>query len=228
MISFLLLMFANLTAQVGDGYFNPQFPSVVRVQSNSFTYDYDTTLSSHEAAALFQYFNGKCGESRIGSYYRLPKTQFYLAAVQIPKDTLGEGFRIVLADLRADSVIELFQSKGTGDSWFLRPTFFFNGQELIILAEYGEEHTEGFITLKYSNDRMTQLCNSELSALDSQNNYSSPTKNIRVRNSDGTYYLEFMSDVIMHPVTNREEIIRQSGSCPIIFHFNGQDFIQDK
>jgi hypothetical protein len=222
-IIFLLLICFSLSS--GQQYFNKYRSSTLEFKKESLHFFYDKSIKIKTARILYDYFISTYGEGRIPSFYAMPKSKLYLVSFHGNEDSLDYGYRLFFVKIYNDSVNEIYHTKGAGESWFLEPVYFQNKEHLIILAEYGEENTEGFLSIEYSNNCFRELGYSDLTIL-VKGNYGRPTDNVKIRYSKETYYLDFTADVVLNPLTKEEKVINKPKAGFITFYFNGQIFVQ--
>jgi hypothetical protein len=179
--------------------------------SNRFGYDAEM-VDLDQARRIADHFFRRFGEDERPEVYGIPEAPG-LFLVSASADHRGErdfGGRFYLVRDGTDGVEELFRGRGAGDSYFLRPTFFFGEGRLLILAETGTEYTWGFDAYSLEDETMLELGGIGAAFSDGETTMS-PLEWSRVRSDGSAFTVGFSSDLVLDPGTRHEWFLPRSG-----------------
>jgi hypothetical protein len=181
---------------------------------------YERGIPVQKALRMFDHLIPAPERARKTKLYKIPNTDTYLASIH--------GQQLVQLRVTDTSIAELFRSSSLDWSWIIEPCFYIGDSSVIVIAQFGEEHFEGFLVLESKNGSLKQLDQCDFVPLDSDSAYASPIDFIRVRRSDSTYFLNFPVDLVLNPLTQQEAVLQCPKGQQISFRYNGARFVRTR
>jgi hypothetical protein len=134
------------------------------------------------------------------------------------------GARLMLLKKVEKDLVRVYVSKGSGDSYILRPTFFRNcgGHELLIFAETGTEYSWGLRVFAYDAGVVHDLGDIPL-AVESDNGADSVIPFMRLIPRGKSLEITFTTDLIRDPGGQEEKKIAKSA---IRYRINGNSLVE--
>ncbi|MDT8318332.1 MAG: hypothetical protein RQ824_10155 [bacterium] len=179
-----------------------------------FTYD-RAAMPLEEAKEVADYIFKVFGSGKYPFIYKVPGyADYYIVSAIGYQTDKDRGPRFFLIRKRNNRYRNIFTSKGAGDSYTPNPTFFYNENTVIILAEVGTDSCRGFSVFKFEEERGYLKW---LGALDvakpagTRNEATSPIKAIRMFADDEKYRIEIFGDILYRPGDKGEKIYKYAG-----------------
>lgn len=163
------------------------------------------------AAYIFRVFGG-------GKYpfiYKIPGyANYYIVAAIGYQTDKDRGPRFFLIRKRNNRYRNIFTTKGAGDSYTLNPTFFYNEDTVMILAEVGTDSCRGFSIFKFKPERGYLKWFGTLDVARPAvtfNEVISPIDAVRMFEDDGKYRIEIFGDIVYRPGDKEEKTYKYEG-----------------
>ncbi len=215
---FVLLMLVVELPPSADEIYVLRPVNLNEIDSGRVWMGYESGIPLRQALRMFEYLNPGEERGRKTKLYKLPNTETYLASIH--------GQQLVQLKVIDTSITELFRSPLLDWCWTVEPSFFIGDSSVIVIAQFGEEHFEGFLVLESRAGHLKQLDHCGFVPLDADQAYASPADFIRVRRSAGTYVLDFPVDVKLYPMSYAETHLRCPKGGRITFRYDGSRFVK--
>ena len=171
----------------------------VREAERAFAYDAGK-MTENDARTVAGHFFEAFGEGAFPSIYGIPgRDRLFLVSGSM--DHRGEtdfGLRFFLVE-EADGVLRrTFRGRGSGDSYSLDPTFYWDDARVLILAETGAEYSWGLWAYELSGSTLEDLGPLDVTFWSGENHVN-PLDHARVSFERGRYRVEFRVDLTLDP-----------------------------
>lgn len=179
-----------------------------------FTYD-RAAMPLEEANEVAAYIFKVFGSGKYPFIYKIPGYENYyiVSAIGYQSDK-NRGPRFFLIRKRNNRFRNIFTTKGAGDSYTLNPTFFYNENSVIILAEVGTDSCRGFSVFKFEEERgylkwfgMLDIAK----PADIYNEVTSPIDTVRMFADGEDYRIEVFGDILYKPGDKKERVYKYKG-----------------
>jgi len=188
-----------------------------------FTYD-RAAMPLNEATEVADYFFKVFGGGKYPFIYKVPRYENYyiVSAIGYQSDT-NRGPRFFLIRKRDNRYRNIFTTKGAGDSYTLSPTFFYNENSVVILAEVGTDSCQGFSVFKFEEERgylkwLGMLDIAKPAGI--YNEVTSPIDAVRIFADGEEYRVEVFGDILYKPGEKEEKLYTYKGES---FKFSGKN-----
>lgn len=179
-----------------------------------FTYDRGG-MPLDEAKEVANYIFRAYGRSKYPFIYKIPGyANYYIVSAIGYQSEKNRGPRFFLIRKRNNRYRNIFTTKGAGDSYTLNPTFFYNKNTVMILAEVGTDSCRGFSVFKFEEERgylkwfgMINVAKPDLT----YNEVTSPIDTMRMFADDEKYRVEIFGDIVFKPGDKDEKIYKYKG-----------------
>jgi hypothetical protein len=152
------------------------------------------------------------GRDKVDKVYRLNRTVSFLIGYDTALDTpVDFGARLMLLQGSAAASNRSYYSKGSADSYGMRPTFIANcgGNELLIFGEIGTEYSWGLRVFSYNGGQVKDLGDIPL-AVEGESDAESVVPFMRFSQSGDSAIVSFTKDLIRNPGNPNERQISRS------------------
>ena len=179
-----------------------------------FTYD-RAAMPLDEATEVAAYIFKVFGSGKYPFIYKIPGYENYyiVSAIGYQSDK-NRGPRFFLIRKRNNRFRNIFTTKGAGDSYTLNPTFFYNENSVIILAEVGTDSCRGFSVFKFEEERgylkwfgMLDIAK----PADMYNEVTSPIDTVRMFADGEDHRVEIFGDILYKPGDKEERVYKYEG-----------------
>ena len=179
-----------------------------------FTYD-RAGMPLEEAKEVAAYIFRVFGSGKFPFIYKIPGyANYYIVAAIGYQTDKNRGPRFFLIRKRNNRYRNIFTTKGAGDSYTLNPTFFYNENTVMILAEVGMDSCRGFSIFKFEPDRgylkwfgMLDVAKPAVT----YNEVVSPIDAVRMFADDDKYRIEIFGDIVFKPGDKEEKVYKYEG-----------------
>lgn len=176
-----------------------------------FTYDRGA-MPLDEAKEVATYFFRRYGSGKYPFIYKIPEyTNYYIVSAIGYQSEKNRGPRFYLIRKRNNRYRNIFTTKGAGDSYTLNPTFFYNENTVMILAEVGTDSCRGFSVFKFEEERgylkwfgMINVAKPDLT----YNEVTSPIDAVRMFSEGDKLRVEIFGDIVYQPGKKDERIYK--------------------
>jgi hypothetical protein len=215
----LAILVIGFAVQSKSQDFQRYVPQMIEVDSGKTWFVYDSAMSRDCALVLNKFlFPEPKQRGRRAEFFAIPRSSTYLASIG--------GQQLAQLQIVDTTVRELARSTLVEGSWLLHPVFFTKDTSVFIMAEFGEEHSEGFLAFDLIGGKLHQLGQCAFVPVDPKSgDYARPSDFARVK-YNSKYYIDFSTDVVFNPMSTRETKLTYKHGKPFSFRFDADSVVR--